>query len=124
MHHHRPLPPGLERLRIKAMNACALMLVLTPPLVWFGHTRAIFYGVLGAGLGAGILYCYLHRFEKPPARYEKPGPPAIPDAFFEELADLGALPNHHRLSVEGPIQERMNRLRRLVDDKRMSHFLD
>ena len=124
MHHQKPLPPGIERFRIRVMNTCGLMLVLTPPLVWFGHTSFIFYSVLGAGSGAGVLYCYLHRFEMPPARYEKPGPPAIPDAFFEELADLGALTNNHRLSVEAPLRARMNRLRRLVEDKRTWHFLD
>ena len=119
MQHIKTLSPGLEKLRINVMNACALMLVLTPPLVWFGHTRPIFYGVLSMGIFSGILFCYLHRFEKPPANYEPPGPPAIPDAFFEELADLGALTNNHRLTVEAPLRARMNRLRRLVEDKRM-----
>jgi hypothetical protein len=119
LQNHTPLPAGLEQLRIWVMNGCAVMLVLTPPLVWFGHTQAIISSVLGAGLFAGVLYCFLHRYEVPPTHYKQPGPPRIPDAFFEELTNLGTLNNNHCLSVDPLIRARMNRLRRLVEDKRM-----
>ena len=118
------MPPGLETLRLWVMNAAALILVLTPPLMWLGPTKLIYGIFMGTGMISGLIYCLLARFDEEPDGSHKYGPPPVPDAFFAELIDVGTLAAHNRMNVEGGLRARMNRLNRLANDERMRLFFE
>ena len=99
-----------------ALTVLALILMVTPLLIWVAWSDVVLFVVLASGGTAGVLYCILVQFEKPDGSQcadsrSGSGPVALPDELLEELQQLHPYIHHHRPSGTPEFNTAMRHLR-------------
>jgi hypothetical protein len=103
------------RVLILVTSALALIVLVSPLLMWVSWTEKMFVGVIVLGVIAGGLYCLLDRFADPVAGDPGRAPrtlSALDDQMVAELSNLGPMIYHNRLSAEGRLRKVLDRVKR------------
>ena len=93
-----------------------LILMATPLALWVAWSGPVLLLVLGIGLAAGVLFCILADYERPPdpserTRTAEPRRATAADEVTEEIHGLHPFVYHNRLSATARFRAAMTRLR-------------